>query len=172
MLDRLRQAYPLKVELIPLLLVLWTSYIVLTAFPGLPAQVPTHFNTAGEADRWVPRAILLLLWAVQLGLVYIPTTLLGLAFGLVKDFHPFITLPGRAETGLTAAQGEGVRVWGLRLLLATKVLVVALLALIIYNSIRMARGEEAFMGGLLWVLVAALMASTLFMVWRLLRAVR
>ncbi len=172
MLDRFRRAYPLKLELLPLLLVVLTSYVVLTAFPGLPAQVPTHLGPAGEPDRWVPRAVLLLLWAAQLGLVYIPTTLLGLALGVVDDFRPLITLPGRAKKELTPAQGEGVRVWALRLLLVTKALAMALLALIIYSPIRMARGEGAFMGGLFWVVVAAVVASTLFMVWRLLRAVR
>ncbi|MEE9201744.1 MAG: DUF1648 domain-containing protein [Dehalococcoidia bacterium] len=172
MLERLRRAYPLKLELIPLLLVLWTSYVVLTAFPDLPTQVPIHLNAAGEADRWGPRGLLLLLWAVQLGLVYVPATLLGLAFGLVEDFRPLINLPGKKREGLTASQGEGIRVWVLRLLLVTRVLAMALLALILYNSIRMARGEEAFMGSLLWVLVAALVAGTLFMMWRLLRAVR
>jgi hypothetical protein len=104
--------------------------------------------------------------------VYIPATILGLAFGLVEDFHPLITLPGKKREGLTASQGEGVKVWVLRLLLATKVLAMALLALILYNSIRMARGEGPLMGSLLWVLVAALVASTLFMMWRLLRAVK
>lgn len=170
MFERLRRAYPLKLEVIPLLLALWTSYMVLSAFSTLPAQVPTHFNAAGQPDRWGPRAVLLLLWGVQIGLVYLPATLMGLAFGLAGGFRSLVNIPGRDREGLTAEQGEAVRTWVLRLLLVNKVLAMALVAVIIYSSLQIVRGRGEFMGGLFWGLVAALLASTLFILWRLLRA--
>lgn len=170
MFERLRRAYPLKLELLPLLLALWTSYFVLSTFPALPTQVPTHFNAAGEPDRWGPKAVLLLLWGVQLGLIYIPTTLMALAFGLAGDFRPLVNIPGRSRGSLTTEQGEAVRSWVLRLLLVDKVLAMALVAVILYSSIEIARGRGEFMSSLFWALIAALLSSSLFILWRLLRA--
>ena len=172
MLDRLRRVYPLKVELIPLLLALWTSYILLAAFPGLPDQVPTHFNAAGQPDRWGPRAVLLVLWVVQIGLVYIPTSLFGLVMVVMEDFRSLGNLPGMRKKVLTPDQAEAVSIWVIRLLLVTKVLAMALLAVILYGSIRLAQGEAAFWGGVFWALLAILLVSTAFIIWRLLLILR
>ena len=172
MLDRLRRAYPLKVELIPLLLTLWTSYILLAAFPGLPDQVPTHFNAAGQPDRWGTRAVLLVLWVAQIGLVYIPTSLFGLVLAVMEDFRSLASLPGITKKELTPDQAEAVRIWVIRLLLVTKTLAMALLAVILYGSIRLAQGEAAFWGGVFWSLLALLLVSTAVIIWRLMRAVK
>ncbi|MDP6100482.1 MAG: DUF1648 domain-containing protein [Dehalococcoidia bacterium] len=168
MLDRLRRAYPLKVELVPLLLALLTSYILLSTFPGLSDQVPTHFNPAGQPDRWGTRVVLLLLWVAQIGLVYIPASLFGLALAVMGDFRSLVSLPGVMKRELTADQAEAVRIWAIRLLLVTKTLAMALLAVVLYNSIRLAQGETALWGGIFWAVLALLLVGTAFIIWRLL----
>jgi uncharacterized membrane protein len=40
---------------------LTTVLVASVSFPGLPPQIPTHFNLAGEPDGWGPRATIFLL---------------------------------------------------------------------------------------------------------------
>lgn len=46
---------------------LLTLNLVLVVYPELPSLVPVHWNADGEADRWGPRAMVLLYSAFMLG---------------------------------------------------------------------------------------------------------
>lgn len=169
---RLSRGYPLKLEFIPFLLLVWSIYVVMSHYSQLPQQIPTHFSAAGNPDRWGAKGILILLLAVEVGLVYIPLTLLSLAIGAIADFRPLINLPGRGREELSLAQGEAIRMWVLRLLLVNKTLAIGLIAYILYNSVQIALGQRAGIGWGWWLLAAALALSSLFIVGKLIGIAR
>ena len=56
----------------PLLALIGLAFaIALVAWPSSPAQVPTHWNLAGQVDGWAPKAVGLLIAPVVAAIVYV-----------------------------------------------------------------------------------------------------
>lgn len=169
-MKRLRRAYPLKLELVPLMLLVASFNFVVANYGRLPQKIPTHFDAAGNPDGWGAKGILILLLVVEVGLLYLPSTMFAYALSAVGDFRPMINLPGKRQW--TPDQAEAVRVWVLRLMFVTKTLAIGLLTFILYNAIKVAQGKPGSLFWVVWVLVAVLVVSTLFIVWKLLAIAR
>lgn len=156
MVARLRQAYPLKLELLPLLLVALGVYLVVASYSDLPARIPVHFNAAGDPDRWGSRGMLLLLVVAQVLLVYLNTTFFSVLMAVVADFR----------------QGEAARATVLRLLFWVKTLAAGLLTYLLYQGIQVAQARQPGIGSAWWLfLVALALLSGYFLLklWRMFR---
>ncbi|MDR2566774.1 MAG: DUF1648 domain-containing protein [Bifidobacteriaceae bacterium] len=80
--------------------------LVLARYPSAPAEMPTHYNLAGEADGWGPKWVLVIILAV---LVVLVEGLGWLARRPQWFNYPFEITPVNAQAVYRA--GERMMVW-------------------------------------------------------------
>lgn len=102
-----------------LLILLSTAVFLVLYWGRIPAQVPMHYNAAGEIDRWGDRSSLLILPVIS-----------WLLYGLLTVAEQF---PGAWNTGVKITEENRERVYPLlgHLLSTLKLLVVAMFTWII-----------------------------------------
>ena len=102
-----------------LLILLGTAAFLALFWSRIPAQVPMHFNAAGEIDRWGDRSTLLVLPVIS-----------WLLYGLMTVVEQF---PGAWNTGVKVTEENQERVYALlaHLLSTLKLLVIAMFTWII-----------------------------------------
>ena len=99
---------------ISLFILLGTAVFLLVYWRHIPAQVPMHFNAAGEIDRWSDRSTLLVLPVIS-----------WLLYGLMTVVEQF---PGVWNTGVKVTEENQARVYTLlsHLLSTMKLLIVVM----------------------------------------------
>ena len=102
-----------------LLILLGTTVFLILYWGRIPAQVPMHFNAAGEIDRWGDRSTLL-----------IPPVISWLMYGLMTVVEQ---IPSAWNTGVRITEENRERVYALlgHLLSTLKLLVIAMFTWII-----------------------------------------
>jgi len=66
-----------KRHLLPLLFIFLPFIYLASVYPGLPAEIPIHFNWRGEADGWGPKYILWFLPTIGIPLVLLISSALA-----------------------------------------------------------------------------------------------
>jgi uncharacterized membrane protein len=163
--QRLGRCYPLQIELVPLLLLGLTTYLVLSNYSTLPDTIPSHFNTQGVADDWGSKKTIFLFPAVVVPL-YVFLSLFDAWISLVKDPKSLINLPDRTKAAVSEATAEELRVLIGRCLFVIKTLTVGLMTYSVYATIAVARGEARSLGIAFYLILGAILVSAAFMVWR------
>jgi len=163
--QRLGRCYPLQLELVPLLLLGLTIYLVLSNYSTLPDTIPSHFNAQGVADDWGSKKTIFLFPAVVVPL-YIFLSLFNAWISLVKDPKSLINLPDRTKAAISEARAEELRVLIGRCLFVIKTLTVGLMTYCVYATIEVARGEARSLGTAFYLILGAILVSAAFMVWK------
>jgi uncharacterized membrane protein len=163
--QRLGRCYPLQVDLVPLLLLGLTIYLVLSNYSTLPDTIPTHFNAQGVADDWGSKKSIFLFPAFVVPL-YVFLALLTAWISLVKDPKSLINLPDRTKGAISEARAEELRVLIVRCLFLIKTLTVGLMTYCVYATIEVARGEARGLGIPFHLILGAILVSAAFMVWK------
>ncbi len=168
MMERLRKGYPLRLEIIPLALLAFTVYWVVTSYPTLPDQVPTHFDLQGLPDRWGSKNEVLI-FPILGAVLYVFFTAIVALFAVVKDPRSLINLPRKMKDAITDTQAEKLRLFFMRTLFALKVLMQGLMAFTAYATIEVAFGRSAGMGVFSLLFAAAILIVAGLMLWKSLR---
>ena len=139
---------PLDFVLLAFGIVAGVLLIVATAvyWPGLPDEIPTHFNFAGEADARGPKWTLLLLPALG---VFMTATM-----AVLSRLPHIYNYPWKITEKNAPAQYICAR----RLILALGAEIPWLLLYILWGGVRAARGEAASLGPVvpvIWLVVIA-----------------
>ena len=163
--QRLGRCYPTPLELVPLLLLGLTIYLVLSNYSTLPDTIPTHFNAQGVADDWGSKNAILLFPAVAFPIHMFLSLLTGW-MSVVKDPKSLINLPDQTKAAMTEAKAEELRVFMVRYLFLMKTLTVGLMAYSVYATIEVAHGDAKSLGVAFYIILAAILLCTAFMVWR------
>jgi uncharacterized membrane protein len=163
--QRLGRCYPLQIELVPLLLLGLTIYLVLSNYSTLPDTIPSHFNAQGVADDWGSKKSIFFFPAFVVPL-YVFLSLFNAWISLTKDPKSLINLPERTKAAISEARAEELRVLIGRCLFLIKTLTVALMTYSVYATIEVARGEARGLGIAFYLILAAILVSTAFMVWK------
>ncbi len=163
--QRLARCYPLVLEVIPLLLLLLTIYLVFSNYSTLPDAIPSHFNGQGMADDWGSKKTIFLFPAVVVPL-YVFLSLFTAWISLVKDPKSLINLPDKTKAAISEARAEEVRIVIGRCLFVMKTLILGLMTYSVYVTIAVARGEAGGLGIPLYFILGAMLVTAVFMVWR------
>jgi uncharacterized membrane protein len=143
-------------EILPVAIIVGTAAYLATTYAAAPALIPTHFDAAGNANRYSPKNI-----GTYFGVVWVQLFLEALLTGLALLVAGAKVVPGRAEARFH-------RTW-LRYLYWVKVGVLALFAAVGVATARAALGTTAAAAWLLpatLVLVVVLLGMTLVLALR------
>ena len=162
---RLGRCYPLQLELVPLLLLGLTIYLVFSNYSTLPETIPSHFNARGVADDWASKKTIFFFPAIVVPL-YVFLSMFDAWISLVKDPKSLINLPDRAKEAISETRAEELRVLIGRCLFLIKTLTVGLMTYSVYATIEVARGEARGLGIAFYLILAAILVSAAFMVWK------
>ncbi len=163
--QRLGRCYPLQIELVPLLLLGLTIYLVLSNYSTLPDTIPSHFNAQGVADDWGSKKAIFFFPAFVVPL-YAFLSLFTAWISLVKDPKSLINLPDRTKAAISEARAEELRVLIGRCLFLMKTLTISLMTYCVYATIEVARGEAQGLGIAFYLILGAILVSAAFMVWK------
>lgn len=163
--QRLGRCYPTPLELVPLLLLGLMICLVLSNYSTLPDTIPTHFNAQGVADDWGSKNTIFLFPAIALP-IHILLSSITAGISLAKDPKSLINLPDRTKAAITEAKAEELMVFIGRCLFLMKTLTVGLMTYSVYATIEVARGDARSLGAAFYIILAAILVCTAFMVWR------
>jgi uncharacterized membrane protein len=169
MLQKISKIYPWQIELTPLFLLFLILYLTYVNYPGLPDQIPTHFNIQGTADQWGNKSEILS-YGISALFVYVLITAITILFILTKDPKRFINLPSKIKDRLTPVQAEKLRVVLVRCLMVLKILIMGEMAYLLNGNIETALGKSPGVGdtGIL-IFTAAILIVVGYMVYKSLR---
>lgn len=165
MWQKLSRCYPPRLELIPLVLLALTIYLVLSNYATLPDTIPTHFNEQGIADDWGSKSAIFFLLGLN-ALIYILFTALNIWFAVVRGPRSFINLPTKWKAALSDTQVEKLRRVLNRYLFLLKIIIQGLTAYITYITIEMAGERADSLGSLFFLFILAILAVVGLMVWK------
>jgi uncharacterized membrane protein len=168
MWQKLSRYYPVRLEIIPLALIIFELYLVITSYPTLPFIIPTHFGVNGAADEWGMRSAILLLPVLGI-FVYFLLSVFHVMFALIKDPKRFINLPKPQKDKMTPAMVEKLMATVDRCLFVMKILLVSLTLYNVYITIEVAKSRATGLGIWFWLILAGLIGTVLFMLWQTLR---
>ena len=171
MWQKLSRCYPPHLELIPLVLLALTIYLVLSNYATRPDTIPTHFNEQGIADDWGSKGTIFFLMGLNV-LIYVLFTALNIWFAVVRDPRSLINLPAKWKATLSSIQVEKLRRTLNRYLFLLKIIIQGLTAYIIYITIEMARERADSLGTLFFLFILAILAVVGLMVWKAFQATR
>lgn len=163
--QRLGRCYPLQIELVPLLLMGLTVYLVLSNYSTLPDNIPSHFNAQGVADDWGSKRTIFVFPACSVAL-YVFMSVFTAWISLVKDPKSLINLPDRAKEAISEARAEELRLLIGRCMFVMKTLTVGLMTYGVYATIEVARDDARGLGITFFLILAATLVCAAFMVWR------
>ena len=120
MWQKLRKSYPPQLELIALLVLVFTVYWVIANYAFLSETIPTHFNFQGIPDKWGSKNEILV-FPIMGAFLYIVLTTLNIILAVAKDLRKYINLPSKRKAALSDVIVEELRIFLNRSLFALKV---------------------------------------------------
>ena len=168
MWQKLRKCYPPELELLSLLLLIFTFYLALSSYPTLPETIPTHFDQQGIPDGWGQRSFILIFPGIG---AFLYTLLTSLNILLAQTEKPlrFINMPQRWKEKLTEVQIEGLRIFLNRSLFGLKLLMLGLFSYTTHTTLEIARGRSRSLGDIRSILLGGILILSGFMVWKVFR---
>ncbi|MCK4353031.1 DUF1648 domain-containing protein [candidate division WOR-3 bacterium] len=174
MRKRLGDYYPIWLEFVILFIILLGFYFVITAYPGLPEKVPTHFGASGKPDAWTTKSWkeVLILPLTQTGL-YVLITVVSLITVGIKNPLRFINLPisKKRLQVLNELGVEKIRKLVIHGALVIKGILSAMFTYLIYASNQVAMGRWKGLGQMMWVFIAILFVTVGIMTFNAYRVV-
>jgi len=125
-----------------LLLCQWAY--VLSVFQGLPAEIPVHFNASGSPDAYGSKA--------QVWVLLLVCTVLSLGLGLLNRYPHTFNYPVQ----ITPANAEFQYKLAVQLMRQTKLALVLVFGLVLFETIQTAQQKKALMAE--WMLPVVLLA--------------
>ena len=171
MWQKLSKCYPPHLELIPLLLLVFVLYLILSNYAALPDTIPTHFNAQGVADDWGSKNTIFIFLGLN-AFIYILFTFINIWFAIVKDPRVLINLPVKWKAAISDTQIETLRVMLNRYLFLLKIIIQGLTAYLLYITIEMVWERADSLGSLFFLFILAILVVAGLMVWRTLKIAR
>ena len=141
MWQKLNRCYPPTLELIPILLLVFTIYITFINYSALPERIPIDFNSQGIAEDWANKNMMFLYPGLGV-FIYLLFTTLNIWFAVTKNPKSLINMPKKWKDSLSDSQTEELRVILNRYLFILKVVIQVLMLYLLYASIEVALGYQ------------------------------
>jgi len=169
MWQKLNRCYPPTLELIPILLLVFTIYITFINYSALPERIPIDFNSQGIAEDWANKNMIFLYPGLSV-FIYLLFTALNIWFAVTKNPKSLINMPRKWKNSLSDSQTEELRVILNRYLFVLKVVIQGLMLYLLYASIEVALEKTSSIGGTVFSLITlAILVVVSLMVWKLVR---
>lgn len=169
MLQKYNKYLPVRLELIPLVLLAVSIYIAVSNYPGLPQTFPSHINTQGMVDRWGSKGAVFAFPGIC-ALLYIVFTAICVSLAVSRDPRRFVNMPRQWKKSLTDAQVEKMRYMMIRYLFWLKLLIMGMMTYILSVSITLAKDHQARTDSLPLILfTAAIIITIILMLWSMFR---
>ncbi len=156
------------IEATVIFLILMPVLALVYFYPQLPESIPSHWNFAGQPDRWVPRS-----WSEIASLPALALWLYGLLFIAKLSFlQTKLTLPAQKTAEYFALKEKSLHL-SLRFMDALRLLVGVVLAIvplnIIISAIPAYKFLEPFSAIALWTCAGATTIMTIFFIARIMQ---
>ncbi|MDP6142466.1 MAG: DUF1648 domain-containing protein [Dehalococcoidales bacterium] len=165
MWQKLRKSYPPQLELIALLVLVFTVYWVIANYDFLSETIPTHFNFHGIPDKWGSKNEILV-FPIMGAFLYIVLTTLNIILAVAKDLRKYINLPPKRKAVLSDAKVEELRIFLNRSLFTLKVVTQGLVAYLLFMSIEVAQGKASDLGQWWLMFLLAILMIIGYLLWK------
>ena len=165
MWQKLRKSYPPQLELIALLVLVFTVYWVIANYDFLSETIPTHFNFHGIPDKWGSKNEILV-FPIMGAFLYIVLTTLNIILAVTKDLRKYINLPPKRKAVLSDAKVEELRIFLNRSLFTLKVVTQGLVAYLLFMSIEVAQGKASDLGQWWLMFLLAILMIIGYLLWK------
>ena len=160
---KVKRFYPPVVEIIPLLILLYTVFLLSFSYGRISNGVPVNFTLTGVPTAWGDRTVLLAFGAVAVG-VYFLLSIINYKFILSPANLIIINKHKSSEEGnLSKNQFETIRVIAARTILLIKSLVGLLLLYIYRGVVGISLGNQFELGLGIWLIVGAIIFTVIIM---------
>lgn len=163
----------LKMQILPVFLLLLSFWFVISNYNLLPDRVPYHFGPSGEPDEWRQKSwsSLLLLPLIQAG-TYLLFAVITFISGMANDFMKYINLPVNKEK-LTPEQVDTIRKVTLQGLWLMNLIIVGALTYMTYGTIQVSLGKWDGMSSIIVLLLTAgPLAATVWLIASIIKAAK
>lgn len=149
MWSKINRFYPSSIEISVWIIIFLTGIYMLHSFPGLPDQIPRHYNFAGEPDAWSGRGMIIGLYILQ---VFSYFMLWMLNFFLIinsednKDSLLFINIPFIDKEALKSEQIILVKKQTARMMASLNWVITLMFSYLIIGTIQTAHGVMTGLG--------------------------
>ena len=145
MLNKLQNILPLRLALIPFLLLIFIIYFTAVNFSNLPDSIPTHFNFEGQVDGRGGKNGILIFPGIGL-FIYLLFTGIILALASVRDPKTMINLPDHIKSRITPEKAELLRILMVRSLFVLKITIMTWNAFLLYGSVEIVLNQWSSLG--------------------------
>jgi len=144
LIEHIRKYYPPGIDLLTFSLMLGMFIYVLVFYGDLPAEIPNHFNAAGEADAYGEKSTLLGLMLLHLLLVL--TIFIANYFLVVRAERAGLDVQFNRNKKYTQAQMESLKMNVSRMLATTNLAITVMFSVLYYTMVQSGLGNEASLG--------------------------
>jgi len=160
---KIKKFYPPVIEILPLLLLFYTVFLLSSSYGQISNGVPINFSITGIPTAWGDKTILIVLGVVAVG-VYFLLSIINYKFLISPEDLIIISKNKRPEQRkLTPNELNTIRVFAVRTVFIIKSLVGLLLLYIYRGIVRISLGNQVELGLTLWLIVGAIIFTVIIM---------
>ena len=160
---KIKKFYPPVIEILPLLLLFYTVFLINSSYGQISNGVPVNFSITGIPIAWGDKTALIILGVVAVG-VYFLLSFVSYKFIISSEKLIIISKNKRPEQRkLNPNEISSIRVFAARTIFIIKSLVGFLLLYIYRGIIRISLGNQVELGLSLWLIVGAIIFTVIIM---------
>lgn len=159
---KVKRFYPPVVEIIPLLILFYTVFLLNFSYGQISNGVPINFTLTGAPTAWGDRTVLIALGTVAVG-VYFLLSYINYKFLMIPKRLVLINKKTEQKKS-SESQLETIRVFTVRSIFFIKSLVGLLLLYIYRGVVRISLGNQVELGLGLWLIVGSIIFTVIIMI--------
>ncbi len=159
---KVKRFYPPVVEIIPLLILFYTVFLLSFSYGQISNGVPVNFTLTGAPTAWGDRTVLIALGTVAVG-VYFLLSYINYKFLMAPQKLVLINKKSEQKE-LSESKLETIRVFTVRMIFLIKSLVGLLLLYIYRGVVGISLGNKFELGLGLWLIVGTIILTVIIMI--------
>ncbi|SDH74400.1 Protein of unknown function [Alteribacillus persepolensis] len=175
MWKKIKKYYSPVLDVLTFLILILTILYVVYHYRYLPAEIPRHFNFAGEPDAWSSKTMI-----IGLGVLYIFIIVQCFIlnyFLIMRPKNPqnvlhVINLPFMKKDELSNHQAMDIRTHTARMIAVLNLLVSILFSAIHYGMIQTAYANQEGLGIVVPIITVILLLLPILYIWRIYREIK
>ncbi len=168
--SKINRYYPPWLDLLGVLLLTTAFSYVRVHYDQLPAAIPTHFGITGLPDAWRDKSLWTVYGTLGIGLaIYVSMVMINILL-IIRPDNPakIVNIPQHDKDLLGPERLEAIRTFTVRSLVGLNLILAAMFAYLGYGSVNIAMGISPGLGPIMWLFVALILVTSLYMTVRVL----
>ena len=170
MWGKIRKYYSPWIDVLTFGIMIGAFLYAVFSFGSLPAEIPTHFNLAGEADGWGRKGMLfglIILHFHTVLLCFVLNYFLIIRSDDTVDSLQLINIPFIKKDELTVEQIRIVKKNAARMLTMMNLFVSILFAMIYDVMIQNGLGEKSAFGSAMGIMIIFILFTVIYFTWKM-----